>query len=157
MSVEPGKKDAVRLMNLHKAKGLEAPVVFLADPLREPTHDPDLHVDRTGKGMGFFVATQEKGEHKKEIVGIPLEWDRYAETEQKYREAEEDRLLYVATTRAKQLLVISRYLDKTEKGAWSSLYPYLESVDERKLNLKKILKRPIFPGTFGLPEAVSGD
>ncbi len=36
MSVEPGKQDVTRLMNLHKAKGLEAPVVFLADPLREP-------------------------------------------------------------------------------------------------------------------------
>jgi len=130
MSVEPGKKDVVRLMNLHKAKGLEAPVVFLADPLREPTHDPDFHIDRTGKGAGFFVATQTKGEHKKEVVGIPFEWDRYAEIERKYQEAEEDRLLYVATTRAKQLLVISRYVDKADKGAWSSLYTYLESVDE---------------------------
>jgi ATP-dependent helicase/nuclease subunit A len=130
MSVEPGKKDVARLMNLHKAKGLEAPVVFLADPLREPTHDPDYHIDRTGKVTGFFVAAQGKGEHQKEIVGIPLEWDRYAETEQKYRDAEEDRLLYVAATRAKQLLVVSRYPEKTEKGAWSSLYPYLESVHE---------------------------
>ena len=130
MSVEPGKKDVVRLMNLHKAKGLEAPVVFLADPLREPTHDPDFHIDRTEKLRGFFVASQKKGEHKKEIVGNPLEWERYAEIEQRYQEAEEDRLLYVATTRAKQLLVISQYLEKTEKGAWSSLYPYLEGVDE---------------------------
>ena len=130
MSVEPGKQDVTRLMNLHKAKGLEAPVVFLADPLREPAHDPDYHIDRTGKVTGFFVATQGKGNIKKEIVGIPIEWDRYAETEQKYRDAEEDRLLYVAATRAKQLLVVSRYLEKTEKGAWSSLYPYLESVDE---------------------------
>ena len=130
MSIEPGKKDVVRLMNLHKAKGLEAPVVFLADPLREASHDPDFHIDRTEKPRGFFVASQEKGEYKKEVVGIPLEWERYAEIEQRYQDAEEDRLLYVATTRAKQLLVISRYLDKAEKGAWSSLYPYLEGVDE---------------------------
>ena len=32
MPLEPGRTDVVRLMNLHKAKGLEAPVVFLADP-----------------------------------------------------------------------------------------------------------------------------
>jgi len=31
--LESGRRDVVRLMNLHKAKGLEADVVFLADPL----------------------------------------------------------------------------------------------------------------------------
>src|SRR3972149_4214254 len=31
--LEPGRRDVVRLMNLHKAKGLEGTVVFLADPL----------------------------------------------------------------------------------------------------------------------------
>jgi ATP-dependent helicase/nuclease subunit A len=130
MSVEPGKKDVVRLMNLHKAKGLEAPVVFLADPLRDIVHDPDFHIDRIGKIVGYFVASQGKRDFNKEIAGIPLEWGSYAETEQRYREAEEDRLLYVAATRAKQLLIISQYLEKTEKGAWSSLYPYLEEMDE---------------------------
>jgi ATP-dependent helicase/nuclease subunit A len=30
--LEPGRTDVVRLMNLHQAKGLEAPVVVLADP-----------------------------------------------------------------------------------------------------------------------------
>ena len=33
LPLEPGRTDVVRLMNLHKAKGLEANVVFLADPL----------------------------------------------------------------------------------------------------------------------------
>lgn len=130
MSVEPGKKDVVRLMNLHKAKGLEAHVVFLADPLREISGDPDYHIDRTGKVQGFFVGSQAKSEFTSEIVGIPLEWEKYEGIEREYQEAEEDRLLYVATTRAKQLLVIGRYQERAEKGAWSSLYPYLESLDE---------------------------
>ena len=34
LPLEPGRSDVVRLMNLHKAKGLEANVVFLADPMR---------------------------------------------------------------------------------------------------------------------------
>ena len=32
MTLETGTEDAVRVMNVHQAKGLEAPVVFLADP-----------------------------------------------------------------------------------------------------------------------------
>ena len=32
LPLEPGRSDVVRVMNLHKAKGLEAAVVFLADP-----------------------------------------------------------------------------------------------------------------------------
>src|SRR5262249_19789184 len=39
-------RSAVQIMNLHKAKGLEAPVVFLADPMGEGKHPPELHVDR---------------------------------------------------------------------------------------------------------------
>jgi ATP-dependent helicase/nuclease subunit A len=34
LPLEPGRTNVVRLMNLHKAKGLEADVVFLADPGR---------------------------------------------------------------------------------------------------------------------------
>lgn len=43
-----GEQDAVRIMNLHKAKGLEAPVVILACPCGESDHDAAEHVDRTG-------------------------------------------------------------------------------------------------------------
>ncbi len=57
MSLEPGRKQAVRIMNLHKAKGLEAAVVFLADPLKESAYPPSFHIDRlTGRAMGYFVA-----------------------------------------------------------------------------------------------------
>ena len=49
MSVEPGNENVVRIMNLHKAKGLEAPVVFLADPLKEISYDPSLHICPHGR------------------------------------------------------------------------------------------------------------
>ena len=39
-------------------------------------------------------------------------------------------MLYVATTRAKQLLVVSMYPEKMDKGGWKDLYPYLIEVEE---------------------------
>ncbi|MDO9530181.1 MAG: UvrD-helicase domain-containing protein [Syntrophales bacterium] len=131
LTIEPGKKDAVRIMNLHKAKGLEATVVFLADPLRESSHEPETHISRKeDTPVGYFMASCKKGEYKYETIGLPPDWETYQEIEQKYQQAEEDRLLYVAATRAKRLLVISTYPGKPGKGAWTDFYTYLEEVKE---------------------------
>ena len=48
--LEPGRGDVVRVMNLHKAKGLEAPVVVLACPTGRGEHEPELHVSRPAAG-----------------------------------------------------------------------------------------------------------
>ncbi|MFH1349494.1 MAG: UvrD-helicase domain-containing protein [Pseudomonadota bacterium] len=131
MSIEPGKENVVRIMNLHKAKGLEAPVVFLADPLKEVSHEPSLHIARMeDRAVGYFVASNQKGEFQREAVGLPPNWQEYERLEQAYQQAEEERLLYVATTRAKQLLVVSMYPEKLNKGGWKDLYPYLIEVEE---------------------------
>ncbi len=131
MSVEPGKRDAVRIMNLHKAKGLEANVVLLADPVKDTTHEPALHIKRTeGRAVGYFVAQVRKSEFSSEAVGLPPDWHTHQSLEQEYQQAEADRLLYVAATRAKQLLVVSTYPEKSDKGAWKDLYPYLAGVEE---------------------------
>jgi ATP-dependent helicase/nuclease subunit A len=142
MSVEPARKDVVRVMNLHKAKGLEASVIFLADPHPlNANHPPYLHIRREGqKAEGFFVASRKKGDYARENLGVPPCWEQYKEIEKKYQDAEEDRLLYVATTRAKHLLVISRYPAQEDKGAWSSLNPYLTGAEElEKPDLEKTI------------------
>ena len=48
LPLEPGRADVVRLMNLHKAKGLEANVVFLADPAGGVKPRVDVHIERDG-------------------------------------------------------------------------------------------------------------
>ena len=44
--LRPGNLDSVRVMNLHKAKGLEAPVVILASPLSRSEFEPDIFIRR---------------------------------------------------------------------------------------------------------------
>jgi ATP-dependent helicase/nuclease subunit A len=139
MSIEPGKKNAVRLMNLHKAKGLEANVVFLADPLKDVSHPPDLHISRSEKGaIGYFLASSQVSEFNRNIVGIPPDWETFEALESAYQKAEEERLLYVATTRAKQLLVVSSYPEKPDKGSWKDLYPHLNNVEELEMGTTSV-------------------
>jgi len=130
INIAPWEGDAVRLMNLHKAKGLEAPVVFLANPGKKVDKPPKMHIDRGGDTpRGYFVIEKEKN-YRSEILGQPTGWDGFAEKEQKYLDAEELRLLYVAATRAKNLLVVSTYSSKPENSPWRKLNGFFESATE---------------------------
>jgi len=132
MSLSPGRRDAVRLMNLHKAKGLEAPVVWLANPVGVPDFEPDRHVRRTGRvPLGHFRFTKPAGEHRTKTVSQPAGWDESAAEEKAYEAAEEDRLMYVAATRARDLLIISAYEgDLGARSAWGPLGKSLAGVEE---------------------------
>ncbi len=128
INIAPWENDTVRLMNLHKAKGLEAPVVFLANPGKDVAWEPAVHINRTG-GLprGYYVIKKKKG-YTEEILGQPLNWDELAGIEKQYLDAEDTRLLYVAATRAKNLLVISVYPDKPEAGPWKLFDGHFEGV-----------------------------
>ena len=126
--LEPGRRNVVRLMNLHKAKGLEAPVVFLADPLGGVEERADIRVVRDGpRAEGYLRVTRPRGEWGKELVALPERWDEHEAAELDYVRAEERRLLYVAATRAGDLLVVSRWDKAGGRGTrpWEPLAPYL--------------------------------
>ncbi len=139
MTLETGSEDAVRVMNVHQAKGLEAPVVFLADPYtsgRSPS--PKLHLRRDEEEI---VAPVVKGEgHFERVTHAPLGWyddtdPAFQAEEERREEAEERRLLYVAATRAERLLVVSTYPEKPNDGYWSPLYPHLEAAEVPELTV----------------------
>lgn len=129
IDLDPGSGDEIRLMNLHKAKGLEAPVVFLAHPGRRVEIPPTVHIDRLNN-RGYFIAQRIRGEYTREVLGQPVGWDDMAALEEKYLQAEEIRLLYVAATRARNLLIISTYPAKKSLSPWAELEPFMDGADE---------------------------
>lgn len=130
-SLYAGRSQAVRIMNLHKAKGLEAPVVFLACPGEESDHDATQYIDRSkAPAAGYFTISQRRGEHHAEVVAQPPGWDAMNETERRFANAEKDRLLYVAATRPKQMLVVSAYPEQPAKCPWTPLMDGMEFARE---------------------------
>ncbi|HKJ01415.1 MAG TPA: UvrD-helicase domain-containing protein, partial [Longimicrobiales bacterium] len=127
--LQPGRDDVVRLMNLHQAKGLEAPVVVLADPSSQAAHGQTLHVERRpdGTATGWLrVAEQSEGFRRNNLLARPSEWSDKEAAEARFEAAEQVRLLYVATTRARDELLVSRWPAKSGGSAWAALDPWLE-------------------------------
>jgi ATP-dependent helicase/nuclease subunit A len=135
LPLEPGRTDVVRLMNLHKAKGLEANVVFLADPCGgiRPGR-VDVHVERTGdRAVGWFkVEKKSESSFAAKLLGEHADWEMHEQAELPYLEAEDTRLLYVAATRARDMLVVSRHVGGNGKGtpAWGLLNNALATAKE---------------------------
>jgi hypothetical protein len=130
--LEPGRQDVVRVMNLHKAKGLEAPVVFLADPLGGVKARADIRVVREGaQARGYFQMTRRRGDWGVTLLAEPEGWGAHEAAELEYVRAEETRLLYVAATRARDLLIVSRWAgSQTRQRPWAPFEPHLSAARE---------------------------
>lgn len=133
LPLEPGRTDVVRIMNLHKAKGLEADVVFLADPCGGFEPHVDLHIERIDlKAQGWFkVVKKVEGQSwGGKLLGEHRDWPAHEAAELPYLQAEQNRLLYVAATRAREVLVVSRFMGHHKTKAWSELDPFLADSSE---------------------------
>ncbi|MEE2635655.1 MAG: UvrD-helicase domain-containing protein, partial [Acidobacteriota bacterium] len=110
--------DGVRIMTVHRAKGLEFPVVILADPTCK------MH----RKTAGRFIDA-ERGLCALRLAGwSPLDLLDHEETEVERDRQEGIRLAYVAATRARDLLVVPAVGDSPYEGGWleplnSAIYP----------------------------------
>ena len=100
--------DAVRLLTIHAAKGLEFKVVVVADAGRERApFTPDILALPDGR-FGFRVADPSTGRRRGAFA-----WDEVNEVERAENEAERRRLYYVAMTRAIDRLIVSGSIDRT--------------------------------------------
>jgi ATP-dependent helicase/nuclease subunit A len=100
----------VRVMTVHGAKGLQAPVVILADITSDPTKKPDqsveLLMDEGQRTPLLPIRKSEQSGRLQDIVEM-----------QKTRELQEHkRLLYVAITRAEERLIMAGSLGISRKG-----------------------------------------
>src|SRR5262249_15245222 len=112
--VEEGT-EGVRIMTVHRAKGLEFPVVILADPTAKATFSmPTLHVD------------QEKNLWAEALAGcMPIELLEQRDEVLRRDREETMRLAYVAATRARDLLVVPTVGDEPLEGWLDVLNPVL--------------------------------
>ncbi len=103
--VAAGEVDAVRLMSIHAAKGLEFDVVCVADLGRAQNLGVgDLLVD--GDRVGVRLARLDGSQ-----ATPSLAWAELAEERRLAQAEEEDRILYVAMTRARERLLLSGAVD----------------------------------------------
>ena len=104
--------DGVRIMTVHKAKGLEFPVVILADLTAREAREPSQWSDPSRKLSVMKLAGC-----------APPELQEHAEEEMQLEREEAARVLYVASTRARDLLVVSAVGDRPFEGWLGVLNP----------------------------------
>jgi ATP-dependent helicase/nuclease subunit A len=106
-------RDEVRVITVHGAKGLEAPVVFLPDTLQIPKTSPQLVWSETGMPLWLKRGDAE--------AAMRARAESNLKRDQEYR-----RLLYVALTRAADRLYVCGWhgRQKPPAGNW---YEYIEA------------------------------
>ncbi|MBS7671283.1 double-strand break repair helicase AddA [Croceicoccus gelatinilyticus] len=122
----------VRVMTVHGSKGLQAPIVILADAADDPDMSPPrtLELEEPGDAaLGFATrALPLPGLRKEEKLG------RIAEAQDAAKQAEDEehwRLLYVAMTRAEEALFVAGALSTRRKEIpEKSWYSALEQLFE---------------------------
>ncbi len=117
------KLDRVKVSNVHKVKGLQAPIVILAKPRqgkKAPTkyvdfslNPPKTYFSEFSGQQGFLSRVYAK---TKAYEGDLPRWEESAK-------AESERLEYVAATRAESVLIIgAAKLDSDEINPWGDLF-----------------------------------
>ena len=130
-----GKIDCVRMANLHKVKGLEAPIVILAGAsdrqnpvVKRIEHNPD-----STEGYIFKKAPEDEGFKATPYFETTL-FKEQANAEEISRNAETQRLIYVGATRARNALIIAQryaFVGKSEEPVLKSKWaPIVENDTE---------------------------
>ena len=117
-ATRPGDPTTVRILSIHRAKGLEAPIVVLHDVAASLQVDSSVVAlwDEGRVAVGFRAGCR------------PPDWKALSDHDKAKARAEGRRLLYVACTRARDLLVVPQPPAHAQVGDfWRELLPHLGS------------------------------
>lgn len=132
--------DAIRVLTAHKAKGLEAPYVFLYGGVWG-SPSSRVHTLRDGAGRALVVGTPDT--HTRALLDANLE-------------AENQRLAYVALTRAQLRLYLPLYTHDTvmKTGAYRPIQQVLNAATQNRAKHARVMYdfKVIALGADALPE-----
>ncbi len=117
--VESEEDDVVKMITTHSAKGLEFPIVIVADTDRDNSRPPDYFVYSKNYGISFKILNPSTNEAE-----VPLSYEQINDEITQKELQESKRLLFVAVTRAQEHLILSGGINKTrtigdsDKGNW---------------------------------------
>ncbi len=125
----PAGGDAVQLMSVHKSKGLEFPVVFLADQSHGWNARGGGHVlCHSRLGLGMRMTDTVRG-----VRWPTLPWRAIDRRGRREELSEQERVLYVAMTRAKERLIITCVQPKAAEKLAAYGGPAQGPIDPRSL------------------------
>ncbi len=114
-----GERDAVQIMSIHRAKGLENRVIYLADVASKKitrnttlAHNGYIYLKHDALKLYEFKEIKDENDLKEN--------------------AEEERLRYVAATRASEYLVFNNF-DVSKGMAKAFIYPFYSSLDSNNM------------------------
>lgn len=133
--------DVVRIMTIHKSKGLEFPVCFLAGihkQFNQQDTKGDLLVDiDTGVGASY-IDTQKRIKTdtlRKKVTALKMRNDMIGE---------ELRVLYVAMTRAREKLIITGTVEQDKHYGYGDITPSLSEANSYYKMLYPMYDRAVF-------------
>jgi ATP-dependent helicase/nuclease subunit A len=142
-ATRPGDPGTVRILSIHKAKGLEAPIVALYDTADRASNEPDVIPlwEERRVAIGFRKGCQPPG------------WDALVVRERVRVNAELKRLLYVACTRARDLLVLPRPPHDANLGAfWRDLIDRLPDAPDADVRIVDADALPVPEAAYVRPD-----
>ncbi len=122
----------VHIANLHKVKGLEAPIVILAAPSIKVNKEPNIRIEIDEKESKCYIFKISKSKEGNKVSNITYLTNYGNEIEKQKEKQSLDneitRLLYVAATRARNVLIIAKCVNETTKniGRWNPLLNYVD-------------------------------
>ena len=103
--------DVVRIMSIHKSKGLEFPVVFIAN-CSSSNNGADYNKVKVNRHLGVATSRYFPKQHK-DFTTLPVNAIKLYDQQEEF--AEQIRVLYVAMTRAEEKLYIVGSMHDSEK------------------------------------------